>query len=284
MKKYNKAPLPFNGQKIRWLNTFRRIIEETKFGTYVDLFGGSGLLSHTVKSLKPHATVVYNDFDNYAERLSNIPKTNALLSDIFEITNGIIPDEQKITGECREKILARIKSETGYVDYQTLSSCLLFTMHTAYNLEELSAEGLYSRIRQTPYNADGYLVGVIREKADYREIIERYRTNDTMFIFDPPYLTTDNTKYAEAKYWKLADYLNVVKALKDIDYIYFTSHKSQIEELFEFMQEEYQNITPFSGAQKRSVQTGQGIVDYEEYIYYKIRGAKQHNLFNLMEF
>ena len=43
---------------------------------FVDLFGGSGLLSHITKCVRTDATVVYNDFDNYRCRLVNIPATN----------------------------------------------------------------------------------------------------------------------------------------------------------------------------------------------------------------
>ena len=46
------------------------IDEEGEGWTIVDVFGGSGLLSHTAKQLKPKATVIYNDFDGYNERLS----------------------------------------------------------------------------------------------------------------------------------------------------------------------------------------------------------------------
>lgn len=43
--------------------------------TIVDVFGGSGLLSHTVKRIKPKARVIYNDFDGYSERLKHIDDT-----------------------------------------------------------------------------------------------------------------------------------------------------------------------------------------------------------------
>ena len=36
---------------------------------FVDLFGGSGLLSHITKRCKPEATVIYNDFDNYHKQM-----------------------------------------------------------------------------------------------------------------------------------------------------------------------------------------------------------------------
>ena len=45
---------------------FIKVLEQFPEDTvFVDLFGGSGLLSHIAKRSKPDATVVYNDFDNY---------------------------------------------------------------------------------------------------------------------------------------------------------------------------------------------------------------------------
>ena len=60
---------------------------------FVDLFGGSGLLSHITKCQKPDATVVYNDFDNYRRRLENIPRTNALLDKIPGVVASVTPSE-----------------------------------------------------------------------------------------------------------------------------------------------------------------------------------------------
>jgi len=50
----------------------------------VGLFGGLGLLSHTAKQLNPKAKVVYNDFDNYTERLNRIDQTNELISKLHK--------------------------------------------------------------------------------------------------------------------------------------------------------------------------------------------------------
>lgn len=54
-------------------------------------------MSHTVKSVYPNAKVIWNDFDNYTERLANISKTNEILSDIRGIV-GDYPDIQRIVG------------------------------------------------------------------------------------------------------------------------------------------------------------------------------------------
>ena len=65
-KVFTTAPLPFMGQKRKFLKQFKpALMQYCPTATYVDLFGGSGLLSHTVKSEYPTARVIYNDFDNY---------------------------------------------------------------------------------------------------------------------------------------------------------------------------------------------------------------------------
>ena len=80
---YLSAPLPFVGQKRMFVREFIKVLKQfPDDATFIDLFGGSGLLSHIAKRCKPNATVVYNDFDNYRRRLENIPRTNR--SPIFE--------------------------------------------------------------------------------------------------------------------------------------------------------------------------------------------------------
>ena len=81
--RYTSAPLPFQGQKRMFVREFARVLEETFRGRtlFVDLFGGSGLLSRTIKDTLPDARVIYNDFDNYSDRLAQIPQTNAILAD-----------------------------------------------------------------------------------------------------------------------------------------------------------------------------------------------------------
>lgn len=66
MKTFNQAPLPFQGQKRRFIKDFKEALKEfPEDAIYVDLFGGSGLLSHAVKSVYPNAQVLWNDFDDW---------------------------------------------------------------------------------------------------------------------------------------------------------------------------------------------------------------------------
>lgn len=71
-----------------FIKVLKQYPEDTVF---VDLFGGSGLLSHITKCQKPNATVIYNDFDGYRNRLQHIPQTNRLLADLRKMveTEGI---------------------------------------------------------------------------------------------------------------------------------------------------------------------------------------------------
>ncbi len=59
-KNYSQSPLPFQGQKRRFVKHFKDSLRNynDKY-VFVDLFGGSGLLSHTVKTVFPNAKVVY---------------------------------------------------------------------------------------------------------------------------------------------------------------------------------------------------------------------------------
>ena len=66
---------------------------------------------------------------------------------------------------------------------------------------------------------------------------------------DPPYLTTECGMYEN--YWKLTDYLNVLRLLKGTKYVYFTSDKSQIVELCQWLADEYREAAPMWGAEIR---------------------------------
>ena len=87
-KTYLSAPLPFVGQKRMFASRFIDIVSQYPSETvFVDLFGGSGLLSHIAKRCHPEARVIYNDFDNYRQRIDNIPKPNNLVKQIMEIVS-----------------------------------------------------------------------------------------------------------------------------------------------------------------------------------------------------
>jgi 16S rRNA G966 N2-methylase RsmD len=251
-KEYLQAPLPFVGQKRMFAKEFRHILKQFDEATvFVDLFGGSGLLSYIAKREKPNATVVYNDYDNYRQRLSNIPRTNALLAELRLFTANI-PRTKNIPADVKEAILKRIKEEegSGFVDYVTLSTSLLFSMKYVLNHEELCKETFYSRIKMTDYNADDYLDGLVIESCDYKEVFQKYKdVPNVVFLVDPPYLCTEVGTYRMS--WGLADYLDVLTVLYGTSYVYFTSNKSSILELCEWIERNNAIGNPFAGADKK---------------------------------
>lgn len=252
-KLYLSAPLPFVGQKRMFARQYIQVLKNYPDNAiYVDLFGGSGLLSHITKRIKPNATVVYNDFDNYRQRLDNIPRTNLLLADLRKLTEGL-PRHKSILNEIRAKIFQRIAKEEedyGYVDYITLSSSLMFSMKYETSLEGMRSETLYNNIRKADYHpCPDYLDGLTITCRDYRDVFNQYKdTPNVIFLVDPPYLNTDVTTYTMS--WSLSDYLDVLTVLKGHPFVYFTSNKSSILELCEWMGKNRTLGNPFEDCYK----------------------------------
>jgi len=249
-KMYLSAPLPFVGQKRMFARHFAEIVKQYPEGTvFIDLFGGSGLLSHIAKRTHPGSRVVYNDFDNYRLRIANIPRTNALLDRIRPIA-AQFPRHKAITGEARDRIfdlLEQEERESGFLDFITLSSSLLFSMRYKLSIDDMRKEILYNNVRKVGYpDCTDYLTGLEITSCDYRELFERFKdTPGVVFLVDPPYLATDVGTYR--MYWRLADYLDVLSVLPGHNFIYFTSEKSSITELCEWMGRNPSLGNPFAG-------------------------------------
>ena len=246
-KHFSQAPLPFQGQKRRWNKEFKAALSQfSHCNVFVDLFGGSGLLSRMVADTRPDATVVYNDYDHYSTRIANIDRTNALLAELRTLLADQ-PQDKLIQEPLRSQIIERIRQEdqNGYVDYITLSSSLLFSMKYVTNLEEFEKQSFYNTCKQSDYNAEGYLDDLTIVSQDYRELFQRYRHYPNVcFLIDPPYLSTDAGTYTG--YWKLKDYLDVLHTLQDTNYFYFTSNKSSIIELCDWLEQNYTAHNPFN--------------------------------------
>lgn len=252
-KQYLSAPLPFVGQKRMFAKEFIKALERYPDNTvFVDLFGGSGLLSHITKCQKPDATVVYNDFDNYCRRLKNIPRTNVLLAKI-RLLVASTPRKKALHKEAKETILRLIEQEEqeyGYVDYITIFTSLLFSMKYATDLAGLRKETFYNTVRKCDYSPSlDYLDGLEIISCDYKELFNKYKdTPNVVFLIDPPYLSTEVGTYTMT--WGLSDYLDVLQTLVGTNYIYFTSNKSSIIELCDWMGKNNALGNPFIGSEK----------------------------------
>lgn len=252
-KQYLSAPLPFVGQKRMFAKEFIKVLEHyPEDALFVDLFGGSGLLSHITKCRKLDATVIYNDYDNYRRRLENIPHTNALLAQIRPLAAST-PRQKALPKETKDAILLLIEQEEqkyGYVDYITLSSSLLFSMKYVTDLSGLRKETFYNTVRKCDYSPClDYLDGLEVVSCDYRELFDKYKdVPNVVFLIDPPYLSTEVGTYTMT--WGLSDYLDVLQTLVGTNYIYFTSNKSSIIELCAWMDKNNTIGNPFADSEK----------------------------------
>lgn len=110
-KEYKVAPLPFIGQKRMFAAKYKQVLKDIEgVNVVVDLFGGSGLLSHITKRQRPELTVVYNDFDNYRQRLANVDNTNAILGKLREMV-AEVPQGKLIPPRIRGEILGMLDAE-----------------------------------------------------------------------------------------------------------------------------------------------------------------------------
>ena len=222
-----------------------------KITTVVDLFGGSGLLSRIAKDTLPDARVIYNDYDGYSDRIAAIPETNKILLEIAEIIADL-PKEKLIPEPIKSRLFERLEyyDGLGYVDWITISNAITFSGKFCRTFPELTKSRLYNRLKhpKVEYSpADDYLDGLEVIKKDYREILnEHKRDSQSLIIADPPYLATDCRSYRNGNYWGLTENLTILSSLNGKNFIYFTSEKTQLIELCQWLESTYGN-NPLDG-------------------------------------
>lgn len=93
--KFTRAPLPFQGQKRFFISTIIKLMQDwqrqqiiTPDTVFLDVFGGSGLIAHNLKQAFPCNEVIWNDFDDYQQRLDHYPQTRAIYEEIRPMLNS----------------------------------------------------------------------------------------------------------------------------------------------------------------------------------------------------
>lgn len=245
LKEYTKPPLPFEGNKKLWRKNYKEILKEyNDIEIFVDLFGGSGILSNWTKKTYKDAIVIYNDFDNYRERLNNIQTTNDLLSDIRDILKDVPPrkvvDDEK-TQQIKD-LFEQYKNNNKFIDLKTLKGQLHYTKRInidTTDIDKFFKDKLYNNINKNNIdNAEDYLNGINIVSMDWRKLYkyckETFKEYKICFILDPPYLYTDKSQY-NCRYWKLNDSIELLDILKNYPFIFFNSSKSGFKELVDIL-------------------------------------------------
>lgn len=241
-------PLTFQGNKKQWRNEIVDVINKINDDSvvYVDMFGGSGIISHWIKYLKPDATVIYNDHDFYINRLEKINQTNEILRRIRELVKDV-SYYSKISAELKREII-KVIEEYDDPDLPTINQYLLFSQGRCAlgDFETLCKSTFYNRINKSDLkvvNVAQYLKGLIIEHKDwkelYKDVKEKYKDKKILFILDPPYIYTDKSGYDQSNhYWKLKDSIQIIKILSENDYwLFFNSDKSGFDEVIEALNE-----------------------------------------------
>ena len=260
-----------------FLKHFETILNENIKGdgegwTIIDTFGGSGLLSHAAKRLKPKARVIYNDFDGYAERLSHIDDINALRSQLFTVVSNATPKNKRMPKELKAECVKIIQAFDGYKDLNCLASWLLFSGQQVETIDELFQNDFWHCIRQSDYpKTYGYLDGVEIVRESFHTLLPKFADNPkALFVLDPPYLCTRQESYKQATYFDLIDFLRLVNITRP-PYIFFSSTKSEFVRFIEYMQEDkVDNWEAFDNAKRIVVNASASYSGkYEDNMVYK---------------
>lgn len=239
---FTKPPLPFMGNKTKMLKTIKACLDTLNIPDdtiFLDVFGGSGLIAHNLKAWYPNARVIWNDFDNYKERLELMPITQEILEKInaLNIQNQnkkrMRPQDSNAIKEILESYLEKD------LDCITISSWLLFSGNYATTKEKLLQSTYYNGIPKTLSTTKGYLQGVERVSMDFREVLAKYKGVNVLPILDPPYLNTQKGNYK--MHFTLKDFLNIFNILRNYPTsILFSSTKSENQEFLDYFKIPYQ--------------------------------------------
>ena len=216
-----------------WRKNYKEILKDFEdVEIFVDLFGGSGILSRWTKN-------IYNDFDNYRERLNNIPTTNELLADLRNILKDV-PQHKYIDDEHTNKIrelFNEYKNNNKFIDLKTLKSQIHFSKRL--NTDTNDIDKFFNNINKNNIDcSEGYLNGINVVSMDWRKSYnccrETFKNYKICFILDPPYLYTDKSDH-NCRYWRLNDSIELLDILKRYPFICFNSSKSGFKDLVDIL-------------------------------------------------
>lgn len=270
--KYTQSPLPFTGQKRNFIKYFQQVLTDNIGNngagwTILDAFGGSGLLSHTAKQVLPDARVIYNDFDNYSERLAHIDDTNSLRHLIADaLVRHKLAKNDRLSETAKSEIMQIIQHFAGYKDVNCIASWLLFSGQQVANIDELFAENWYCKIRESDYPlATGYLAGVEIVRQNAHELIPKFANDPkTLLVLDPPYVCTAQGSYRQTEYFGMVQFLRLMSVVRP-PFVFFSSTRSELLDYLDFADDER-----FNDYHKLSIKTSLNkVAKYEDNLVFK---------------
>lgn len=196
-----KPPLPFAGHKGCWNDELTQLFETLPSGaTVVDVFGGSGVCSHIAKKCRPDLRVVYNDFDNYAARLSHVSETEQLRLRLLDILGKKSKGAYtKLTEEQNARVNDELhlhREKFGFLDDISVTRWLyLFPMNRDRCEKN---QMMLNRVTVTPCDVqkcEHWFDGIERVRFDVTKTDLLSEFPGAVFIFDPPFMATNCDDY-----------------------------------------------------------------------------------------
>ena len=124
-------------------------------------------------------------------------------------------------------------------------------MNYASGIEDFENKTYYNNTKEKVYTAEGYLEGVETTRLDFRKLAARFQADPHVcFVMDPPYLSTECGHYKH--FWRMADSLDTLPILEGHPFFYFSSDKSRIIELCDWMERQHGIPSPFRNAIRMS--------------------------------
>lgn len=160
-----------------------------KRATFVEVFGGSGVMSQLVPRSK-FPNVVYNDIDRDLVALHEMVKSNP---DLLASVLLLLPYSRYLSEYVSKSLGGR---ELGGLVGASVLFYMLTSSHSGLvgsgfstTREGRSRAGEYASNVAAIYKAAERFRDVTIECLDFRDVIEKYDSENTLFYLDPPYLS-----------------------------------------------------------------------------------------------
>lgn len=245
--------LPFRGSKKNCRQLLYNILQtlpddEINNYIFVDVFGGSGILSVFIHERFPNAYIVYNDFDHYIDRLQHIPQTNSILARLRPLMVDVVGNHDEI-----------IKCYNEAYDKITVATCITYNGRDGVNHKHK----LYNRVPKNNYKTDTIKKydGLVIEHLDYLECINKYDdiakgdNKTVILIMDPPFMNTSQIYY-KMEFFNINDYFEVIHLLYTHKYIYFEDVRNDVIRLSKTLKKFTNQDLPVSGSTTKDYNTG----------------------------
>lgn len=249
---YLKSPFPFQGQKRFYAQKLRdfdfgKLINDKTI--IVDVFGGSGLMSHVFASKYPKNKVIYNDFDNFYEVLKKDSKIVKVINECIDKIGKSVDfskydKQEKLSVEDRNKIKnivdTALKQNENVKNIKYIIK--FFASYLGFGGQQHLNSDLYNKWTGKKLNhPEGYILPNMEiTHEDFKVLLNKFKSNKNVFyIFDPPYLFTDKSSYNADKklnFWSLTDSFYMLDFIFDYvnKCILFESEKSGLLTVLEF--------------------------------------------------